>query len=245
MKQRCKSVLHWLGVDLIHVSHGERWLAGVGALLGISICWAISLQFVGPASAALIVASMGAGAVLLFAAPHAALSQPWSATGGHLLSALVGVTCAQQVDEIWLAAALAVGLAVLVMHYARCLHPPGGATALMAVIGGDEIHALGYSYVLEPVMLNALSLVGVALLFNNLIGSRRYPAAWAKVPQAAVQMTASGINAGHVRSAMDDMDLVEDISEEDLLRIILRAEGYAARDAAKKDAGEKRGEATR
>jgi len=237
MKQRGKKLLHWLGVDLIHVSHGERFLAGIGALLGIAICWGISIQFLGPESTALVVASMGAGAVLLFAVPHGALAQPWAATGGHLLSAIVGVTCAQQIDDIWLAASVAVGLAVLVMHYARCLHPPGGATALVAVIGGEDIHALGYGYVLEPVMLNALTLFLVALLFNNLISSRRYPVAWTKVPEPKARITASGIRAEHVRAAMDEMDLVEDISEEDLLRIIAKAEAHASRE---KDAGRKK-----
>jgi len=231
-------LLHWLGVDLIHVSHGERWLSAIGAVLGIAICWFISIQFLGAASAILIVASMGAGAVLLFAAPHAPLSQPWAATGGHLVSSLVGVTCAQQIDDIWLAASLAVGLAILVMHYARCLHPPGGATALLSVIGGDEVHALGYGFVIEPVMLNALSLFMVALLFNNLIGSRRYPAAWAKAPSSKLPLTISGIRAQHVRAAMDDMDLVEDISEEDLLRIIQRAELHAQEGRKSPDKGE-------
>jgi len=230
MKQHANPLLHWLGIDLIHVSHGERWLSSIGAILGISICWGISMQFLGIESATLIVASMGAGAVLLFAAPHAALAQPWSATGGHALSAMVGVTCAQQIDDIWLAAAMAVGLAILIMHYARCLHPPGGATALIAVIGGDDIHAMGYGFVVEPVMLNAISLLLVALLFNNLIGSRRYPAAWAKSVSEEKAITASGIRAEHVRAAMDDMDLVEDISEEDLLRIIMRAEAHAMED---------------
>ncbi len=243
MKQRVKFLLHWLGVDMIHVSHGERFLAGIGALLGIAICWGISIQFLGPLSVTLIVASMGAGAVLLFAVPHGVLAQPWPATGGHLLSAVVGVTCAQQIDEIWLAASIAVGLAVLLMHYARCLHPPGGATALIAVIGGDEIHALGYNYVLEPIMLNAFALLGVALLFNNLLSTRRYPAAWAKkATQAKSLITASGIRAEHVRAAMDEMDLVEDISEEDLLRIIAKAEAHAVQEhaAAEKEADRKK-----
>lgn len=224
-------VLHWLGVDLIHVSHGERWLSGIGSLIGIAICWGISIQFLGPASATLIVASMGAGAVLLFAAPHAPLAQPWPATGGHLISASIGVSCAQYIDLIWLAGALAVGLAILAMHYARCLHPPGGATALIAVVGGQDVHALGYGFVIEPVMLNALSLLLVAFVFNNLVRSRRYPAAWASLP---VPADTPGIAPEHVRAALDDMDLVEDISEEDLLRIIRRAEWHADRDKGEK-----------
>lgn len=237
MKQRGESILHWLGVDMIHVSHGERFLAGIGSVFGIAICWGISIQFLGPTSATLLVASMGAGAVLLFGVPHGALAQPWPALGGHLLSAVIGVTCAQQIDQIWLAGALAVGLSVLAMHYARCLHPPGGATALVAVIGGDDIHALGYHYVLEPVMLNALTLFCVALLFNNLLGSRRYPAAWAKARAATSKTTALGIRPEHVRAAMKDMDLVEDISEEDLMRIILRVEAKAGKRPADGEPG--------
>ncbi|HCS13422.1 MAG: hypothetical protein COS82_04000 [Zetaproteobacteria bacterium CG06_land_8_20_14_3_00_59_53] len=232
MKHHPHPLLHWLGIDMIHVSHGERWLSSIGALLGIAICWGISIQFLGPMSATLIIASMGAGAVLLFATPHAALAQPWSATGGHVFSAIIGVTCAQQIDDIWLAASLAVGLAILVMHYTRSLHPPGGATALISVIGGDDIHALGYGFVLQPVLLNAVSLLLVALLFNNLIGSRRYPAAWAGSPAEEAAVTGSGIRAEHVRAAMDEMDMVEDISEEDMLRIIQRAEAHALQDKA-------------
>jgi len=228
MKKRTKYLIHWLGADMIHVSHAERAIAALGALLGIAGCWAISNYFVGSDAASLIVASVGAGAVLLFAIPHSALSQPWPAIGGHLLAAIVGVSCAQWIDAIWLAAPLAVGLAVLVMHYARCLHPPGGATALVAVIGGTDIHALGYAYVLEPVLLNALTLFVVAMLFNNLLARRRYPAAWAQSMAASAQPSASGILPEHVRAALADMNMVEDISEDDLLNIIARAESYAA-----------------
>ncbi|MDX8405006.1 MAG: HPP family protein [Mariprofundus sp.] len=235
MKKRMKYLLHWLGVDLIHVGHGERFIASLGALLGIASCWGISSQFVGPESAALIVASMGAGAVLLFAVPHGALSQPWSAVGGHLLPAIVGVSCAQWIDATWLAGALAVGLAVLVMHYGRCLHPPGGATALVAVIGGPDIRALGFGYVLEPVLLNALVLFGFALLFNNLIASHRYPAVWAQSDTSSEQSSPSGIRAEHVRAALTEMDLVEDISEDDLLHIISRAETFAAQQRVQKE----------
>ncbi|WP_167631863.1 HPP family protein [Mariprofundus ferrooxydans] len=229
MGQRGKTLLHWLGVDMIHVGHAERLIAAAGALIGIACCWNVSLYFVGHESATLIIASVGAGAVLLFGVPHGALSQPWPATGGHLLSAIVGVSCARWIEPTWLAGSVAVGLAVLVMHYARCLHPPGGATALIAVVGGQDIHALGYAYVLEPVMLNALILLCVALLFNNLVASRSYPAAWVRAVAKPSQVSASGrIMPEHVRAALAEMDMVEDISEEDLLVIITRAEFYAS-----------------
>ncbi len=148
------------------VPHREHLITGLGAFFGIACCYGISSLFVNAASTALIIASMGAGSVLLFAASDSPLSQPWPAIGGHLFSAYVGVACARWVPELWLAAAMAVGLAVVVMHYTRCLHPPGGATALVAVIGGPDIHALGFHYVWTPVMLNAVTLFLSALLFN-------------------------------------------------------------------------------
>jgi len=230
MSSRIQQILHWLGVDLIHVSHGERCLAGIGATIGIACTWGISSQFLGADATLLMVASMGAGAVLLFGVPHGALSQPWPALGGHLISAIVGVACAQWIDDITLAASLAVGLAILLMHYSRSLHPPGGATALLAVIGGADVHALGYAYVWAPVMLNALTLFLVALVFNNLSPTRRYPAAWANksiAPKSQPGVTQSPVNASDIRAAMDEVDLVEDISEEDILLIISRAEAIA------------------
>ena len=231
MNPRVQYLLHWLGVDMIQVGHIERLIAAIGALIGIASCWMVSQYFVGHASATLIIASVGAGAVLLFGVPHGALSQPWPATGGHLLSAIVGVSCARWVEPTWLAGSVAVGLAVLVMHYARCLHPPGGATALIAVVGGQDIHALGYAYVLEPVMLNALILLCVALLFNNIVASRRYPAALVKaVAEPSPQISASGrIMPEHLRAALSEMYIVADISEEDLWVIIARAEFYASK----------------
>ncbi len=99
--------------------------------------------------------------------------------GGHVFSAVIGVAAFQVFGgQLWLAAALAVATAIAVMHLTRTLHPPGGATALIAVIGSEKIHALGFLYVLVPVGLGALIMLVVALLFNNVPKSRRYPEFW-------------------------------------------------------------------
>jgi CBS-domain-containing membrane protein len=119
---------------------------------------------------------MGASAVLLFAVPEGPLSQPWAVVGGHLFSAVVGVLCAHLVVDPLLASAIAVGAAIGAMQVLRCVHPPGGATALSAVVGGPAVHALGMQYVLTPVLLNAAVIVAVAVAFNGLLGKRRYPA---------------------------------------------------------------------
>jgi len=130
-KQPGSLLLRLLGIELSPVSHTERLLSALGGFLGIYGILQISTAFVDPLAAALIVASMGATAVLLFAVPHGPLSQPWPVIGGHLVSAVIGVSCAKLVPDTLLAAALAVALAIGAMHYLRCIHPPGGASALL------------------------------------------------------------------------------------------------------------------
>ena len=151
----------WLGVETNAVSHAERLISTAGGFFGILFILFTSRAVLGDNEAALLlVTSMGASAVLLFAVPHGALSQPWALIGGHTVSAFVGVACAMLVPNIFIAAALAVGLAIGAMHYLRCVHPPGGATALTAVIGGPAVHAMGFQFLLSPVLLN----VGIILL---------------------------------------------------------------------------------
>jgi CBS-domain-containing membrane protein len=225
------SWLDLLGIELTPVSHHERLVSTLGGFLGILGILGISHFFLGDPAALLIVASMGASAVLLFAVPHGALAQPWAVLGGHTVSALVGVSCALLVPHELLAASLAVGLSIGAMYYLRCTHPPGGATALFAVIGGDTIHSLGYQYVLTPVMLNAVVLVLVAFLFNYAFPWRRYPAYLAFRNQEQQAGTAtegySPIAHADLVSALSQIDSFIDVTEHDLLRIYELATGKA------------------
>jgi CBS-domain-containing membrane protein len=128
-----------------------------------------------------LIGSFGASAVLIYGAPMAEFSQPRNLIGGHVFSALVGVTVFSVMGEnIALAAALAVSLSIVVMHFTRTLHPPGGATALIAIIGGEKVHALGYAYVISPVLTGAVLMLVVALCVNNLSANpkRHYPVYW-------------------------------------------------------------------
>jgi len=128
-----------------------------------------------------LIGSFGASAVLIYGAPLAEFSQPRNLVGGHVVSAVVGVTVFTLVGEMpILACSLAVSLAIAAMHFTRTLHPPGGATALIAVIGGDKVHALGTMYALCPVLVGALIMLLVALLVNNLSTDpkRHYPVYW-------------------------------------------------------------------
>ncbi|RZD16009.1 MAG: HPP family protein [Candidatus Acididesulfobacter guangdongensis] len=127
----------------------------------------------------LVIGSFGASAVLIYAAIKSPLAQPRNLIGGHVLSALVGVACYKFFGEdIILASALAVSLAIMVMLATKTLHPPGGATALIAVIGGRAIYRLGFLYALIPIGLGAVILLIIALLVNNLAGNRKYPEYW-------------------------------------------------------------------
>lgn len=152
------------------------WL---GACCGIGLLSFMNQAFLPSGDNLLLIGSFGASAVLVYGAPRAPLSQPRNLVGGHILSATIGVICFQALGFLpWLAAPLAVATAIAVMHLTRTLHPPGGATALIAVAGSDQIHALGFLYILMPVGVGALTLLLVGLLVNNLPRQRQYPEHW-------------------------------------------------------------------
>ncbi|OHE61674.1 MAG: hypothetical protein A2X71_09460 [Thiobacillus sp. GWE1_62_9] len=209
------------------VSEREHWISAAGGLIGIlAVLWSSHFWIEGHGGV-LAIASMGASAVLLFAAPHGALSQPWPVLGGHLVSALIGVTCARWFGgEPMLAASLAVALSIAAMYGLRCLHPPGGATALFAVLGGESVHALGYGYLFSPVLLNIVVLVTVAVLFNYPFAWRRYPQSWHhRTVAAALPAEKSMIPHSSLVYALSQIDTFVDISEDDLQRIYALALG--------------------
>jgi CBS domain-containing membrane protein len=215
--------LKMFGVELAPVSHGERIVSAIGGFIAILSIFAASSWFVGTPAAGILVASMGASAVLLFAVPHGQLSQPWAVLGGHVISAIIGVTCAQVIANEILAASAAVGLAIGAMYYLGCIHPPGGATALSAVVGGETVHALGYQFVITPVLLNAVIILVIAVSFNYLFSWRRYPVHLHKTRTGRIE--ASGdietgeISHGDFVYALSQIDSYVDVNEEELLRI--------------------------
>jgi len=157
-----------LGIQDTRAS-GEQLLYALGGFLSISLIFLLSYTVTGLKGAGAILPSMGAAIVLLMAAPKAAFSQPWALFAGNLLSAIVGVCCYQWIGDSFIAAGSAVGLAMLVMFLCRCLHPPGGATALAAVVGGDVIYDLGFYYVLVPTLLNCGIIFVVVFSFHHVI----------------------------------------------------------------------------
>ena len=161
------------------VGAGELLWSWTGSVLGIGACGWLSSRYFEPMDLTLLIGSFGASAVLVYGAIKSPLAQPRNLIGGHVISGLVGVACWQVFGAtVWIAAALAVSLAIVAMLATKTLHPPGGATALIAVIGGPKVHSLGYVYVALPVGAGAAILLSVALLVNNLARERRYPEFW-------------------------------------------------------------------
>ena len=217
------------------VSLREKLISGLAGLVGIGLIMAVSAWFLAPRDLPWVVASMGASAVLLFAVPHGPLSQPWNFVGGHLISAFLGITVAMLVPDKVMAAALAVGIAISVMYITRCLHPPGGATALSAVVSGPAVHALGYQYMITPILLNVVVMLAWALLINNLLRNRRYPEKLRR-PSTATSRESEGKVVAGLGVAPEDLDYAMrqlgeyiDLSVSDLRALIELTAAHAAR----------------
>lgn len=210
----------------------ERMIACFGALLGIGIAGTVSALAAGSLdSLPLLVAPLGASAVLLFAVPASPLAQPWSIIGGNTVSAFIGITVAHLVPDKAVAAALAVALAIGVMSLLRCLHPPGGAASLLSVLGGPAAASSHFSFALVPVALNSLIIVAVGLLFHqftkhsyphrakpvtNTHGTKDVP------PQRRV-----ALSEGDIDAALAEEGEPFDIARDDLHRLVRRAERSA------------------
>lgn len=158
------------------VDFREHLWSFIGAFVGIGIIAWFQSHALSRYENIFLIGSFGASSVLVYGAIQSPLAQPRNLVGGHVISALIGVTVYNILPDIlWLTAPLAVALSIVLMQITKTLHPPGGATALIAVIGTEKIKALGYVYVLSPVLSGSLILLVTAMVFNNITKHRRYP----------------------------------------------------------------------
>lgn len=154
----------------------EHFWTFLGSFLGIGFIGFINSKYISANDNLFLIGSFGASCVLIYGIINSPLAQPRNLIGGHVLCAFVGVTVHQLIpNEVWLASALSVSLSIVLMQITKTLHPPGGATALIANIGSEKIKNLGYLYVLSPVLSGVLILLLVALVFNNVNSHRNYP----------------------------------------------------------------------
>lgn len=158
------------------INFREHFWAFIGSFIGIGIIAYLQSQTLPHSDVIYLIGSFGASSVLVYGVIQSPLAQPRNLIGGHLVSALVGVTVQKLAPDIlWITAPLAVSVSIVLMQITKTLHPPGGATALIAVTGSVELKNLGYWYVISPVLSGSLILLVVALFFNNVTSNRQYP----------------------------------------------------------------------
>ena len=208
----------------------EKIRSGFAAFSGILVLGFVLRLLPGEAGYHLaIFASMAAAAVLLYAAPHSPMAQPWPLVGGNLVSGLIGWCWSLAIADPVLAAACAVGSAVLVMYLLNCLHPPGGATAMIMVLGAELFHQHGWLWAASTVLANTLLSLLLALTINKLVPGRQYPSRHVAKP-AAEKPGQPGV--ADIEWALTQMDGVIDVSEDDLMEIYRLAANRARQRAA-------------
>lgn len=173
----------------------------------------------------LLLASMAASAVLLYAAPHSPFSQPWNLIGGHFISALTGWICVLLIPDPTIAAGVAVGSAIFMMYVLNCLHPPGAATALTLVLSAAQFQQMGWPWVAMIVIDNAGISLLLALIINNLLPGRHYPAS--NVPHLPKTALTIEPEQTDFEWALTEMGSVIDVSLDDLIRIYALAQEHA------------------
>lgn len=170
------SLRKWLGVQRCDSTPKEMLRSLAGGVFSICLLLVASTWIFQKSGSEWLVASMGASIVLLKSSPQGALSQPWPVIAGHTVSAVIGVCCAKWISDPIPAAGLAVGISIVAMQRFGCIHPPGGATALTAVIAGPHVRELGFGFVWSPVFLNACTVTLAAMLYHRTLGNQHYPA---------------------------------------------------------------------
>jgi CBS domain-containing membrane protein len=148
----------------------------IGSFIGIGIIGFLNSQYLNLYDNLFLIGSFGASSVLIYGVINSPLAQPRNLIGGHLISAFVGVLIYKLIPgQVWLSGAISVSLSIVLMQITKTLHPPGGATALIANLPSAKIQALGFFYVFSPVLSGVLILLIVALICNNATKHRRYP----------------------------------------------------------------------
>ena len=214
----------------LHIPPQEWFRAGIGALLALIAAGSVCSYLFGTAAALHLMAPLAASTVLLFAVHSGALSQPWPFLGSYMCAAAVGISLHHWFGPGLMVASAALLLVILLMCLLRCLHPPGAALAVSLALADPSLSAMGFR-VIEPVMLNALILLAIAVLYNRITGVR-YPKAAAprNAGHATVDAPSServGVSPGDLEQALEELGEFVDVTRDDLERIILATQRHA------------------
>ena len=226
-----KQFFRFITVDRVNLSIRGKLLSVASSFIAILVIAWITHKFSDSAAYPIIVASMGASAVILFITPGSPLAQPWPLVGGHLISAIIGITCAQLISDVIFASACASGGSVLAMLLLRCLHPPGAATALTPVIAGDPVNFMNYSFVLVPVGLNVAIMLMMAIAINRWMMRYEYPSVPHQTDDQKHQHSTliqpsqrTGVSEQDLEQALENMNMFMDVSKGDLSKLLSDAQ---------------------
>ncbi|MGZ8159241.1 MAG: HPP family protein [Methylobacter sp.] len=211
-------------VDSVNVSFKGKLLSVVSSFGAILIMALVTQKLSIGTAYPILVASMGASAVILFIIPNSPLAQPWPFFGGQLVSAIIGVACTQWFADIALASACAVGGSIFAMLVLRCLHPPGAATAIAPILAGDPVSSLGYGFVLMPVGLNVTIMLVIAIVINRWVLRYDYPIIPGNKNTEVKPTEQFGISDQDLKLALENMDTFMDVSAGELRKLLTDAE---------------------
>ncbi|MCK5869501.1 hypothetical protein BMR07_01730 [Methylococcaceae bacterium CS1] len=226
------SLLKLFTVDPVQLNIKAKILSLLACFCAIFFIALITQATIGVSNSPIIVASMGASAVILFFIPNSPLAQPWPFIGGQLCSAFIGMSCALNIPETASASAVAVGGSILVMLLLRCLHPPGAATALAPVMAGESITSLGYSFILVPVGINVGLMLVLTVIINRWVMNRDYPSALSAAKETDKSLARSSTQPSHkigitkqdIELALKNSDSFVDITATELSHLLSNAE---------------------
>jgi CBS-domain-containing membrane protein len=223
-------MMNFKNLFIVHTTHApltEKIRSGVAGGIAIFLL-ALILKYLPIHHYPLVMlASMAASAVLLFAVPHSPLAQPWNLVGGHLISALAGGVCILFIPNPLIAAGVGVGAAIFLMHYFNCLHPPGAATALTFILSSAHFQEMGWQWVALVIVINVAISLLLALTINSLLPGRHYPMQAPATTTAPKPKPVVAIEQPDLAWALDQMKEVIDVSEEDLAQIYQLAQQNA------------------
>lgn len=232
MRMRRQDLVRFFGFEPVNTSHAEKILSALGGLCAMAVVLLINHDSRASDALSFLLPSIGASAVLVFALPHAPLSQPWPVFGGHVVSSLIGIACLELAPGPVLAAVLALALSIAAMYYLHCIHPPGGATAMALVVAGPVAAEYGIVPVLMTVVIDVVAILLIAILFNLPFKWRRYPAALMPVAVVDRDRSDDSLSRRDLEYALARLNVLPDISEEALQQIYELARSRAASGSA-------------
>jgi CBS domain-containing membrane protein len=197
------------------------------AFVALLLVSQISQWYLAGSGHVLLLASMGASAVLLFGLPGSPLAKPAVFLWGHLLPAAIGLACSHLFSSFPLMAAATIALVLFVMYLFEAMHPPGGATALVPVIATTTGDAPGLDFLLFPVGLNLGVMLGVSLLLQRYLRPQRLPGPGTPGTTDLPPLSRSQLQHEDLLAAMDKFQSVLDISEADLVQLFSLAQQHA------------------